>query len=441
VEGGGRPPFGPNGNEGNLYQKTVLQNGIRVVTEKIPYVHSVSTGIWVCAGSRDEGQQERGISHFIEHMLFKGTQRRSALDIAKELDAVGGFANAFTSKEHVCFHAKVLDAHLPLVVDVLTDIFLNSVFAPQEIEREQQVILQEIRMIEDTPDEYVHILFQERLWKDNPLGLPIYGSVDTVEGIDRESILRYVSTTFDPKRIVIAAAGNLEHQRFIDLVAPSMERLRPSSNRIRRETPNSHHLVHVISRDLEQVHLCLGMKGTSQVDERRFACHLLNVILGSSMSSRLFQEIRERRGLAYSVYSFTNSHEDTGLMGVYAGVSPENVQETLDVILDQLALLTRDPIPPQELAASKEYLKGSMYLNAESTDARMNRLAKNEFLFGRQVSFEEVEQKIYEVSAEEVQAWFQTVCRPGEFTAVLLGPVDPESIRLGPVVATNGSQV
>ena len=208
-----------------MYQKTVLPNGIRVLTERIPHFHSVSTGIWVNVGSRDELREERGITHFIEHMLFKGTEKRSARDIAKELDAVGGFVNAFTSKEQVCFHAKVLHPHLPLVVDVLTDIFLNSVFAPDEIAREQQVIVQEIRMIEDTPDEYVHILFQEMFWQDNPLGLPIYGTVEAVEGIDRERILRYVSRMFQPERIVVAAAGNLEHQRFLDLVAPTMATL------------------------------------------------------------------------------------------------------------------------------------------------------------------------------------------------------------------------
>lgn len=423
-------------NGGTLYQKTVFGNGIRVVTERIPYAHSVSTAIWVCAGSRDEQEEERGISHFIEHMLFKGTRRRSALDIAKELDAVGGFANAFTSKEHMCFHSKVLASHLPLVVDVLTDIFLNSVFAPSEIKREQQVIVQEIRMIEDTPDEYVHILLQERLWKDNPLGLPIYGTVNTVEKIDRDRILRHLAATFDPRRIIIAAAGNLDHEKFIELAAPPMEQLKPSNNRFRREMPQSHPLAHVIPRDLEQVHLCLGMEGTSQVDERRFLCHLLNVILGSSMSSRLFQEIREKRGLAYSIYSFTNSYEDTGLMGVYAGVSPENVQETLDIILDQLALLASVPIPEAELMAAKEYLRGSMYLNAESTDARMNRLAKNEFLFGRQISFKEVEKKIYAVTSEEIQSWFQGVFKPTEFALVLLGPVDAQSIKMDHAVVT-----
>jgi len=423
--GPGAPDRVQKGNR--LYQKTVLSNGIRVLTEKIPYVHSVATGIWVGAGSRDECENERGVTHFIEHMLFKGTQRRSALDIAKEFDSVGGFANAFTSKEHVCFHAKILDTHLPLVTDILTDIFLNSVFAPEEIEREQQVILQEIRMIEDTPDEYVHILFQEAFWKNNPLGLPIYGSAESVESIDRERMLRYLGRAFRPERIVIAAAGNLEHERFIDLIAPHMEVLNHSGEPVRRETPSDHRHIGIIAKDLEQVHLCLGFQGTSLVDENRLACHLLNVILGSSMSSRLFQEVREKRGLAYSVYSFVNSHVDTGMLGIYAGIAPENVQETLKLLREQLSLLASQPIPDAELNAAKEYLRGSMYLNAESTDSRMNRLAKNEYLFGRHVPFEEVEIRIRQVTPEAVLTWFREAYHPSRVSLMLFGPTEMEA--------------
>lgn len=413
-----------------MYHKTVLSNGIRVVTEKVPAVRSVSTGIWVSVGSRDEREEEQGVTHFIEHMLFKGTRRRSALDIAKELDAVGGFANAFTSKEHVCFHAKVLGTHLPMVVDVLTDIFLHSTFAPEEILREQQVILQEIRMIEDTPDDYVHIIFQDMFWNHNPLGRPIYGTASAVENIDRQRILSYLSRTFNPGRIVVAAAGDLDHERFVDLIAPSMEKLNTREDFDARRTPENRHIYEVISKDLEQVHLCLGMKGTSHLDQSRFACHLLNVILGSSMSSRLFQEIREKRGLAYSVYSFMNSHEDTGVLGVYSGIAPKNVNETLQVIKDQLTMLADSPISETELNAAKEYMKGSMYLNAEITDSRMNRLAKNEFLFGRHVSYEEVEEKIDQVTAEEIQNWFRQVFVSDQLALVLLGPVESDSLSV-----------
>jgi len=418
-----------------LYQKTVLRNGIRVVTERIPSAHSVSTGIWVNTGSRDEHAEERGITHFIEHMLFKGTQRRSALDIAKEFDAVGGFANAFTSKEHVCFHAKVLAAHLPLLIDLLADLFLESVFDPVEIDREQNVILQEIRMVEDTPDEYIHVLFQESFWKSNPLGLPIYGSVETVERTRREDMLSYVARSFLPERIVISAAGNLDHQNFLELIAPPMEGLKLGPRQDNRETPSHHFFSQVVAKDLEQVHLAIGMQGSSQTDESRFASHLLNVILGSSMSSRLFQEIREKRGLAYSVYSFSHSHEDTGMLGIYAGIAPENIEEVLRLINAQLAILSESLIPEAELRAAKEYIKGNMYINAENNDSRMNRLAKNEFLFGRHVPFEEIEQKINCVTPEDVQMWFRSIYNPDKMAVLLYGPVEMDSAKLKSVLA------
>ena len=409
-----------------MYRKTVLSNGIRVVTEKIPFAHSVSTGIWVNAGSRDEKPHERGMTHFIEHMLFKGTKRRSALDIAKEFDAVGGFANAFTSKEHICFHAKVLAAHLPLLTDLLTDLFLESVFDPAEIEREQSVIVQEIRMVEDTPDEFVHVLFQEDFWRRNPLGLPIYGTVETVEKADRNGMLGYISERFNPSKIVVAAAGNLEHQQFLDLIAPSLEKLGNSNHPPDRSPPDSHFFSKTVKKDLEQVHLLIGMQGTSQRDETRFASHLLNVILGSSMSSRLFQEIREKRGLAYSVYSFSHSHEDSGMTGVYAGVSAQNVREVLSLVNEQLSILARDLISEAELNAAREYVKGNMYINAESNDYRMNRLAKNEFLFGDYVPFEEIERKINAVTSEEIRSWFKDVYSPEKMAVMLYGPVEDE---------------
>ncbi len=418
----------------DLYQKTVLDNGIRILTEHIPHYHSVSVGFWVSVGSRDELPHERGMTHLVEHMLFKGTSHRSALDIAKELDAVGGFSNAFTSKEHLCFHAKVLDTHLPVVVDVLSDVFLNSTFDPVEMEREKQVILQEIRMIEDTPDEYIHILFQENFWKKNPLGLPIYGSVASVRNTTRDSMLKYLERSMHPGMILVAAAGNVDHNRFVDLLAPSLEKLNGTTSRLVRTPPEDHFEVRVVNKELEQVHICLGMDGVSQVDPKRFACHAANVIFGSSMSSRLFQEIREKRGLAYSVYSFLNCHEDTGLLGVYAGVSPAKVEECLKVIKAQLAALAAHDISSTELDAAKEYLKGSMYLNAESTDSRMNRLAKNEFLFGRNVLFEEVEAKINAVASQDILSWFQVAYDPRRLGLFVLGPCEIEHQRLSDIL-------
>jgi predicted Zn-dependent peptidase len=410
-----------------LHYKTVLENGVRVVTENIPHVRSVATGIWLNVGSRDERDGDRGLTHFIEHMLFKGTRRRTALDIAKELDAVGGFANAFTSKENLCVHTKVLHKQLPLVMDLLTDIFLSSTFDPEEIEREREVILQEIGMIEDTPDEYVHILFQELYWKDNPLGLPIYGTEDAVEEFDRDRILRYIERTFDPRRIVVAAAGCVDNDAFLELAGPVFGRLTNGAARVERTVPRIHQFREVIPKDLEQVHICMAMPGCSQTDKTRSICHLTNVILGSSMSSRLFQEVREKRGLAYSVYSFLNSHEDVGMLGVYAGVGPESVGEALKVIHDELRRFAAEPVSEAELHAAKEHLKGGMHLNAESTDSRMNRLAKNELLFGRMITFEEVENWIDEVTPEAIQQWFRaSLPDEGLLPTMVFGPVRPD---------------
>jgi predicted Zn-dependent peptidase len=410
-----------------LYRKTVLDNGVRVVTENIPHVHSVSTGIWVNGGSRDERPAERGLTHLLEHMLFKGTERRNAMDIAKELDSVGGFANGFTTKENLCLHAKVLERHLDLVVDILQDIFLHSVLSQEEIERERQVILQEIRMIEDTPDEYVHVLFQQFFWENNPLGAAVYGDAETVQNFRRQMLLQYLDRLFQPARILVAAAGNVDHERFVDLVAPAMEGIAHHAEPIIRETPSNICRRRVIAKDLEQVHICQGFAGCSHTDPRRFASHALNVVLGSSMSSRLFQEVRERRGLAYSIFSFLNSHEDTGMMGVYAGVDPERVDETLDVVRTELESLADVPIPSDELEAAKEYLKGSMYLNAESTDSRMNRLARNEFLFGRLIPFEEIESEIDAVTPEQVRGWFHSAYREDGVATLLYGPAEVEA--------------
>ncbi len=409
-----------------MVDKTILPNGVRVVTEKMPGFFSVSTGIWVNVGSRDEEAHEQGVTHFVEHMLFKGTATRSALDIAKALDAVGGFANAFTSKENLCIHAKVMDTHLRLVVDVLTDIFLHSLFDEEEIERERQVVVQEINMIEDSPEDLVHILFQQNFWQDHPLGVPIYGTETSVRGLTRGKITDFIGRRFAPETVLVAAAGNVDHSAFVDLVAPHLETLNHHRRPPKRTPPQVVPHRTVVSKDLEQVHICLGFPGCSQSDPRRFACHVLNVVLGNSMSSRLFQEVREKRGLAYAIYSFVNNHEDTGLMGVYAAVAPEDLEETLEVVTAEMDTVRRHSITASELAAAKEYLKSSISLNAESTDARMNRLAKNEFVFGRHVPLEEVQEAIDRVTADDVQEWFDAQYRPENTALTLLGPV-PEN--------------
>ena len=407
-----------------MYDKTVLDNGMRVVTERISHLHSVSMGIWLNVGSRDEQENESGLTHFIEHMLFKGTQKRSALEIAKQLDAVGGMSNAFTSKENTCFHAKVLDTHLPLVVEILSDIFLQSVFDQVEVEREREVILQEINMVEDTPDEYVHILFNQNFWDGNPLGRPIFGNVQTVQSFTREMILGYLNRGYHPDRIVLTAAGNVDHQEFLELVGPAFSSIERHGHSFDRTPPRANSAVDLYPRDIEQIHLCLGTQGTSLLEKERYCCSILNVILGGSMSSRLFQEVRERRGLAYSIYSFVSSHTDAGLMGVYGAVRPGNIKETLELIRQELSRFKREPISATELRAAKEHIKGGIYLAAENTDNRMSRLAKNEIIFNRFVPYEEIEAGLERVTVEDVQALAQQIFKPEVMSLVLLGQVN-----------------
>ena len=397
---------------------------MRVVTERIPYLHSVSMGIWLNVGSRDETEDESGLTHFIEHMLFKGTEKRSAQEIAKQLDAVGGMSNAFTSKENTCFHAKVLDTHLPLVVDILSDIFLHSVFDHAEVEREREVILEEINMVEDTPDEYVHILFNRNFWDSNPMARPIFGSIQTVQSFTQEMILGYLNRGYHPDRIVLSAAGNVEHEEFLKLVEPAFSNIKRHSHTFNRKVPLINSRVELYSKDLEQVHLCLGTRGTSLVEKERYSCSILNVILGGSMSSRLFQEVRERRGLAYSIYSFLSSHTDAGMVGIYGAVRPHNIMETLEVIRKEVRRFKEEPISGAELRAAKEHIKGGIYLAAENTDNRMSRLAKNEIIFDRFVPYEEIEAGLEGVTVQEVQSLAQELFRPEFMSLVLLGQVD-----------------
>jgi len=397
---------------------------MRVVTERISHLHSVSMGIWLNVGSRDEEENESGLTHFIEHMLFKGTQKRSALEIAKQLDAVGGMSNAFTSKENTCFHAKVLDTHLPLVVEILSDIFLQSVFDQVEVEREREVILQEINMVEDTPDEYVHILFNKNFWDGNSLGRPIFGNVQTVKSFTREMILEYLSRGYHPDRIVLTAAGNVNHQEFLELVGPAFSNIERHGHNFDRTPPRANSRVDLYPRDIEQIHLCLGTRGTSLHEKERYCCSILNVILGGSMSSRLFQEVRERRGLAYSIYSFLSSQTDTGMMGIYGAVRPDNIKETLELIRQELSRFKREPISDTELRAAKEHIKGGIYLAAENTDNRMSRLAKNEMIFNRFVTYEEIEADLERVTVEDIQALAQQIFQPEVMSLVLLGQVN-----------------
>lgn len=411
-----------------MVQKTVLSNGIRVITEEMPHVHSVSVGIWVQIGSRCESREENGICHFIEHMLFKGTQRRSAQQIAKEIDAVGGILNAFTSKEFSSFYAKVLAEHLPVAIDLLFDLFLNSRFSEEEIERERQVILQEISMVEDTPDEYIHELFNQSFWPRHPLGFPILGSPRNISRIDRKKLMDFFRRHFLGEMPIIVAAGKLKHDQILAPVEKTLGRLRPQPQKKKDSPPRAHPHIFVKPKQLEQVHLLLGTQGLSARDPQRYAFSVLNTILGGGMSSRLFQEVREKRGLAYSVYSFTSAFLDSGLLGIYVGTGEKMVPRVLRVIRREMEKISENSLRGKEIQAAKEQLKGNLLLSLENTDSRASRLAKNEIFFGRYVPTEEIINGIEKVRAEEVQALARQIFSPQALSLTALGPIPEESI-------------
>ncbi|MBU0986619.1 MAG: insulinase family protein [Proteobacteria bacterium] len=413
---------------GTGVNKTTLKNGIRILTKKMPHIRSVSMGVWVNVGARDESLAESGLSHFIEHMIFKGTAKRTAFEIAKEFDAIGGQTNAFTSFENTCYHAKVMDTHLGTVADILSDVFLNSVFEKKEIENEQAVILQEIGMVEDSPDEYIHVLSGSNLWGENSLGRSILGTRENILNFDAKTIKGFFRRFYQPDRIVISAAGNVEHDRFVDLVGPAFESVRSGNGFPERVTPDGRSLINVHHRDLEQVHVCLGTTGLSITDPRRFAYSLMNTILGGNMSSRLFQEIRERRGLAYSVYSFISSYVDTGMFGAYAGVDPKNAHATTAMLLEQIKKLKKTRVDAAELQAAKEYSKGNLLLASESNDNQMVRLAQNETHFGRFIPLLEVIDRLESVTEDEVLELAESLLNDHRFVLTILGSVSDKKV-------------
>jgi len=410
--------------------KTVLANGVRILTQPMPHARSVSLGVWVDVGARDESDAESGISHFIEHMIFKGTERRSAYQIAREFDAVGGQTNAFTSMEHTCYHARVLDERLETMVDILTDIFLHSVFDPQEVERERPVILQEIGMVEDLPEEHVHVLAGRTFWDGHPLGRSILGTRETVSALDSASIRRFFRRRYQPGRIVIAAAGRFEPGRLLDLLGPAFASLPPGDGFPARTPPRSRPRVAVHPRGLEQAHLLLLTEGLPVGDPRRYGMALLNTILGGNMSSRLFQEIREKRGLAYTVYSFVTSHADAGMFGVYLAVAPEHVSEAVSRVVAEMARMAREPVSASELAGAVEYLRGGLLLAAESTDAQMVRIAQNELHFGEEQPVARVLERVAAVTPAELCGLAAGLFRRSHAALTLLGPVDEPPERL-----------
>ena len=383
---------------------TSLPNGVRVATESMPHVRSVSVGVWIEAGSRCEGSGENGISHFIEHLLFKGTETRSAEDIARSVDSIGGNLDAFTSKELVCFSTKVLDEHLPKAFDILSDLILHPLFREDDLEKEKGVILEEVKMEEDSPDYLVHEIFTSNFWRDHPLGKPILGTKDSIRGFRRESVETFYRRWYAGANTVITAAGHLSHDALVNLAADRFTTLPAGPVLAESRKPATH--ARIILRNkkaLEQVHLCLGVPSYPLAHERRFACHVLNTILGGGMSSRLFQNIRERQGLAYSVFSELSPYRDTGCLSIYAGTSLESARRVVQSVLQEFRSLKQDTVPAEELRRAKDYMKGSLVLGMESTSSRMASLARQELYFRRFVTLDELLDSIESVTAGEVQ--------------------------------------
>jgi predicted Zn-dependent peptidase len=412
--------------------KSTLSNGVRVLSEPMPQMVSATIGIWVENGSRYEETQQNGVSHFIEHLLFKGTNRRSAAQIAEQIDAVGGVLNAFTGKEYTCYYAKVLGEDVKMTTELLADIFLESVFAPEEIDRERQVVLQEISQAEDTPDDFIHDLFNLHFWQGHPLSLPIFGSVDTVNAIDRELMVSFMADRYRAERVLIAAAGAVDHDRLVADCERLFGAIPGNGKRTEVQAPRERVMVLNHPKKLEQAHLCIGSPGLSQVAPLRYAAYLLNTALGGGMSSRLFQEVREKRGRVYSIYSFLSAFLDSGYFGIYAGTSPDWVDEVIEVSLNEIAKVAREGLRNDELTRAKSQLKGNMLLGMESTDSRMNRLARNEIYFRRDVPLEEIAREIENVTNEQVIELASSSFKPDRMGLVMLG--DLKGRELGPAV-------
>jgi len=411
----------------NNYRKHVLGNGLRIITEELPHVRSVTIGVWVGAGSRYESPSESGISHFIEHLLFKGTETRSARDIAETIDSVGGQLNAFTGKEYTCFYSRVLDEHAGLALDLLSDMILRSLLSPDDVEKEKGVILEEIRMYQDTPDELVHDLFAQTLWRDHPLGHAVVGTAEAAGGFDRDAVLSYMSRYYTPDNAVVAAVGNLSHNEIVEGVERRFEGWKGSAVREPVEPPVPHADVNVQRRDTEQVHLCIGSRGVRMLGPDFYGLHVLNTILGSGSSSRLFQEIRENRGLAYSVYSYHTSYTDSGSLAIYAGMSPVFAREVIDIVLDEFRKLREEGVAEEELARAKEQLRGNLMLGLESTNNRMTRLGKSELTMNRVLTPDEVVEHMSRVTVDEIARISDEFLREDGMAVTAIGPIDTQT--------------
>jgi predicted Zn-dependent peptidase len=405
-------------------RRETLANGLRLVTEAMPHVRSVSIGVWLTRGSRHEPSEHAGIAHFVEHMLFKGTQSRSAEDIAQQVDSIGGQLDAFTSKEYAGYYVKVLDQHLPLAADILTDLVSRPVFAPEDIEREKKVVLEEIKMVEDTPDDLVHEIFAEAFWSGHPLGRPILGLPATVSALDQTTLRRYFTDAYVAQNFVVVAVGNLEHAAVKALVEQAFANVSANGSPISDVPPSVIPAVQVRHKDLEQSHVCLGTPGLPQNHPDRYVGYALNTVLGGSMSSRLFQNVRERRGLAYSVFSSMSAYQDAGALSIYAGCGNDVVSELVDVVVGEIRRMRNEPIPADELRRAKDHLKGSLMLNLESTSSRMSHHARQEIYRDREDSLDEMLESIERVTVDDVQRLASDLFARDGLSVTVLGSVN-----------------
>ena len=405
-------------------EKTVLNNGLTIISERMNHVRSASVGIWVRSGSRHESAPLNGISHFIEHTLFKGTSKRTSREIAVESDAIGGHVDAFTSREVASYYVKVLDQHLPRAFDLLADLITSPNFADEELDRERNVVLEEIKMVEDTPDDLVHEVFVANFWPDHPLGRSILGTAETLSTFDHNRVVEFFNNVYTPRNLVVAGAGNLHHAAFVDMVSGYLNDLtdRPAKRTV--SAPSSAAPRIILSKELEQAHLILGARCPSMTSEDRYSVHVLNVILGGGMSSRLFQTIREDHGLAYAVYSGVNTYTDAGYLSMYAATSPEQISEVIRLSVEEFGKFRDEAVTEAELQRAKDQLKVSIMLSLESTSARMSNLARQEIFFGRQFTLDEILERIDRVTTQDVQRMAREIFGGKELAVTAIGQLE-----------------
>lgn len=409
-----------------MFEKRILKNGLRLVFEKMPQVKSVSVGIWIGTGSRNESSSNNGVSHFIEHMLFKGTEKRTAKEIAESIDSLGGQLNAFTGKECTCFYARTLDSHIDKAIEVLADMIFNSKLSTRDIKLEKRVVLEEIGMYEDSPEELSHEILTSITWENDALGFPILGTHNSVNAINRELIKQYMSKNYVASNTVVSVAGNFDTNHIVSLVEKHFGDWESGSSRVNflkaKFSPNSI----IREKDTEQVHLCLGLNAIEHGDERLYALIALNNVLGGGMSSRLFQRIRERKGLVYSIYSYPTSYKDAGLFTIYAGMNPVNIKEVLKLIMDEVRILCRKGLTNDEISKSKEQLKGNYILGLESTSSRMNSIGKSELILGKIYTPEEILAKIDSINKDMIEEVIENVFNTSSISMAVVGNISQD---------------